>query len=194
MKPSKTQIASTWDKIAREHKAYRRKVWPRFKEFISKSKVLDIGCGNASYLSKQDVGVDISFEMCKLAKKNCESICCDAVFLPIKSKTFSKIISTAMLHHLPTEQDREDFLKEIKRVLKPKGQALITTWYRWQKRHLPKAIFTKNVKIKWSDAYRFYHLFSKRELARLASKIFKKFEVSIESDGKNKNLYLYINK
>jgi len=233
MKPSKTQIASTWDEIASQHGAYRRKSWPAVADFLKESQpILDLGCGGASYLRKQDVGVDISFGMCKLANKmravafpptlcaakqngnsaslsgkGC-SVCADAVFLPIRSGKFAKILSVATLHHLPTRENRLAFLREVKRVLKPNGRALITCWYRWQARHLPRAIFTQNVHKKWGRAsrylpagksakspiLRYYHLFSKRELAKLARQVFDDFEIKIEKGTKYKNLYLYVYK
>jgi SAM-dependent methyltransferase len=192
---SKSKTIKTWNTIARQYGAYRRKSWPAVADFLKGSQpVLDIGCGGASYLRKQDVGLDISFEMCKLASKNSETLCSDAIFLPIKPNSFSKIISVSTLHHLPTKKDRLAFLREIKRVLKPSGTALITCWYRWQAKHLPRAIFTQNVHKKWGKARRFYHLFSKGELAKLARQVFDKFEIWVESDASYKNMYLLIHK
>jgi len=193
---TKSAIAQTWDKIAKQYKGYRRKNWSKFDGFLkdSKAQVLDIGCGNASYLRKKDIGIDMSFETCKLAAKKCKTVCADAVYLPIKAKSFSRIISRATIHHMPTKQDRLWFLQEIKRVLAPRGKALVTGWYRWQKKHLPKAIFTKSAYIRWGDTSRFYHLFSKQELTTLASKVFNKFEVRVEKGTTYKNLYLYVYK
>jgi len=164
-----------WDKIAIQHGGYRRAMWPRVKNYLAKESVLDIGCGNANYLRKKDVGIDSSFEMCKLAKEHCNSICADAVFLPIKSKSFSKVLSVATIHHLKSKKARIKFLEEIKRV---GNKALITAWY--------KRDIRKNIYKKWGSVKRFYHLFSKRELSRLASLVFDKFEVIKEGN----NLYL----
>jgi SAM-dependent methyltransferase len=126
--------------------------------------------------------------MCKLARKNNETLCADAVFLPIQANKFAKILSVATLHHLPTKKDRLTFLHEIKRVLKPGGTALITCWYRWQASHLPRAIFTQNLHKKWGDAIRYYHLCSKRELAKLASQVFDNFTIK-RAKG---NLFLWV--
>ena len=164
-----------WDKIAIQHGGYRRAIWPRVKKFLAKESILDLGCGNASYLRKKDVGIDSSFEMCRLAKEHCKSICADAVFLPIKANSFSKVLSVATIHHLRSKKARIKFLKESKRVGK---EILITAWY--------KRSFRKNIYKKWGSAKRFYHLFSKRELSRLASLVFDKYEIYIS----DKNLYL----
>lgn len=199
MKHSKPQIASTWDKIASKYGAYRRKSWSDVSKFLAKSKtpILDIGCGNAAYATdtkQKIIGVDLSFEMCKLASKQITAIQADASQLPIKSKSFYRALSIATLHNIPTKKDRLNFLKEIKRILRPNGKALVTIWYRWQKKHLPKALVTKNIYLKWGDTRRFYHLFSMRELARLAGKFFDNFRIKLEQGTKYKNLYLYIQK
>tara|TARA_Y100000310_G_C20586866_1_gene765889 strand:+ start:269 stop:799 length:531 start_codon:yes stop_codon:yes gene_type:complete len=168
-----SEAAVEWDKIAAEHGGYRRAVWPPVKEFLAKGAILDIGCGNGNYLRKKDVGIDISFEMCKLAKKHCFSICADATYLPVKS--FPRVLSVATIHHLRNKKDRVRFLEEIKRVSKT---ALITAWRG-----------SGNTYKKWGSATRFYHLFTKQELSKLASKVFDKYDVYIS----DKNLFLHVN-
>ena len=60
-------------------------------------------------------------------------------------------------------------LKELKRVLKPGGEAFITVWNRWQPRFWFKP---KEVEVPWRQKgktlYRRYYLFSSAELERLA--------------------------
>lgn len=189
MKPSKKQVAAAWDQIAMQYSSYNRKSWKKFDEFLqgSNGPILDVGCGNASY--ENVIGLDLSFQSCKLARKRIEVVCGDAVFLPFKS-VFSAVISRAMIHHLPSEEDRIGFLQEVRRVLKSDGKALITCWYRWQWKHMPKALFSKTKWESWGKARRFYHLFSKSELGSLASKVFKEYEVEVEKG----NLYLYARK
>ena len=199
MRPSKIQIIRSWDKIAARHGGYGRANWPKVEDFLRKSRgaLLDVGCGNASYLKSFNnaVGVDASFETCKLAKRNIKVICGDATCLPIKSHSFSRVLSKATLHILPTGADRTRMLEEIKRVLKPRGVALITV-FRGSK-SIDKKLglfkhFRKNVWINWGSIPRYYHLFSKRELSKLASKVFDRFEVKLVREEKHKNLYLYV--
>lgn len=192
---TKKQIAETWNSIAKDYSGYRRKSWPAVNEFLkTKQQVFDIGCGNANYLRKQDLGLDISFEMCKLSKKRCKVICGDATSLPIKSKSFKKVLSVATIHQLPTKEFQTQMLEEINRILKPKGEALLTATYRWQKKYFPKNILFKNVYLSWGSVSRFYYLFSKSELATLASRTFQNYEVKIEQATKYKNLYLHVYK
>jgi ubiquinone/menaquinone biosynthesis C-methylase UbiE len=86
-------------------------------------------------------------------------------------------------------------LREIKRVLKPNGEALITVFRGSEK--ISKKLgflrhFRKNVWITWGTIPRYYHLFSKRELERLASKVFEKYKVRLEKEDRYENLYLEV--
>ena len=58
--------------------------------------------------------------------------------MPIKDNSFDIVTALAVFHHLPTKSDRIKFLKEIKRVLKPHGQAMITAL------HAEKGGFSSN--------------------------------------------------
>jgi SAM-dependent methyltransferase len=62
-------------------------------------------------------------------------------------------------------------LKELRRVLKPGGEAFITVWNKWQPRFLFKP---RDLLVPWKSKdktlYRYYHLFSYRELETTARK------------------------
>ncbi|GAI62324.1 unnamed protein product, partial [marine sediment metagenome] len=72
---------------------------------------------------------------------------------------------------------------ELRRVLKPGGEAFITTWNRWQPRFWFKR---KEVAVPWrtkdKTLYRYYYLFSYPELERLVKtagfKLLKSFPES----------------
>jgi len=95
------------------------------------NKVLEIGCGvgvvsahlNMNY--KMDVvGTDLDQEQIKIAKiynkmnENLKFIKADAIKLPFENNKFEIILSLWVMHHI---NDWERALKEINRVLKPKG-------------------------------------------------------------------------
>ncbi len=93
--------------------------------------VLDVGCGTGilfSLLSDWEVtALDISNEMLKRAsqknfKNVVEYIQADACQLPCKSQKFSKVILLAMFPHF---EDKIQAMKEIYRVLKPEGVAIL---------------------------------------------------------------------
>jgi len=93
------------------------------------NSVLDYGCGTGSlypflkqkFNGAKYTGIDISPDMLKVAKESYPDgkfIEADGENLPFKNKTFDLVIVRGALHHLPNP---EKGLKEISRVLKPKG-------------------------------------------------------------------------
>lgn len=112
------------------------------KKYVSKGdKVLDLGCGNGRLtellkdLDIKYIGIDSSEKLISLAKKkypNYEFLKADALKLPFENNSFDKVISIAVLHHIPSRKLRLQFLKEIKRVLKPNGKLVLTIWNLWQ--------------------------------------------------------------
>ena len=104
-------------------------------KFIGK-QILDIGSGEGIFLNyllkkkdfKKLVGLEISQKAIKLAKKGDKSIkyihgSADNEF-SIDSNSFDTVFMTDVIEHLV---DIDTSLKEIKRVLKPKGYLIIIT-------------------------------------------------------------------
>lgn len=100
--------------------------------------VLDVGCGSGIYvmlLASQNlltIGVDVSRESLAVAKewsvelgvaKYVHFIRCDAEFLPLRNAIFDFIVCSEVIEHLDIP---EYGLKEISRVIDPKGCAIIT--------------------------------------------------------------------
>src|SRR5436309_944617 len=48
--------------------------------------------------------------------------------LPFRDAAFPALIAVAAIHHLPSESERVTAMREIARVLRPTGRALITAW------------------------------------------------------------------
>jgi SAM-dependent methyltransferase len=81
------------------------------------------------------------------------------------------------LHHIPSKELRIQFLKEIKRILGPKGTVIISVWRfplaRKIRFSLKSFFLRKN--LDWGDALvpwrgellRYVHMFSEKELIRL---------------------------
>lgn len=102
--------------------------------------VLDIGCGTGTValLAKKKVGpegrvdgIDASDEMiaratakARRAKLHVEFSTATAQELPFEDREFDVVLSTLMFHHLP-KNGREEFGREVLRVLKPGGRVLI---------------------------------------------------------------------
>lgn len=100
--------------------------------FPKKTMVLDIGCGTAEFALENKnwnvIGVDISYGMCVVASaKKTTVINADAIALPLKDDSVDAVFSSLSLQWA---EDPEMVIKEILRVLKPNGTAVITTFVR----------------------------------------------------------------
>lgn len=166
---TKTQIKKTWNDIAKEYGGYRRLTWAPVSKFLSEvdSDLLDIGAGNCNMTREvlargiKLYAVDFSEQMLRHAPNKCIKLVADATKIPLKKK-FKYITAIAVLHHMPTEKDRLDFLKELKRLLSKDGQAIITVKY---------SLKRGDKILKWANKHsRYYHIFSKKELAELLDK------------------------
>lgn len=185
-----------YEQIANKFNHTRFSHWNIVKNFLDElpkySLVADIGTGNGKYL---DYRKDITFignDMCNnllniIADKNKSSnICCaDALHLPYRHDTFDAVISVAVFHHISNKNNRQRFIKEIIKVLKPNGIGLITVWAREQViKDQWEDIGNNDFFVPWVDTEksitynRYYHLYSHNELML----IFEEFnnELSIQ--------------
>ena len=88
---------------------------------------LDVGTGTGEVLrklnsSKLRIGIDLSYEMLKVAKEKCGGcyfLVADGEDIPFKDKSFDRISLSLVFRHL---ENQERFLKEAKRVLKKGGR------------------------------------------------------------------------
>ena len=132
-----------WDKIAPSWDEYRKDVMDIIPEFFEKNKgrVLDLGCGSGRNILKIEgqelYAVDFSNEMIKIAKKNAKKKRVDVKFyvmeidkLSFEDEFFDAILFWAVLHCIKGKRKRHDSLKEMYRVLKPGGRALVSSWGR----------------------------------------------------------------
>lgn len=96
-------------------------------------KVLDLGCGTGDFLEKlqkkykKAVGIDISPEMIKIARKKYPHLSKNLVRsaaekLHFKNNSLDAVFIKGALHHF---QDPEQSLKEIQRVLKKNGWLIL---------------------------------------------------------------------
>lgn len=201
----------TWDKIAESFDKTRKKPWPIVIDFIKnqqKNKIFaDLGCGNGRHLIpaanhfKKVIGIDISSELIKIVEKkirlkkidNVELIHSNLINIPIKENKIHSIIYIAALHNIRYRKNRIQSLKEIKRIMKKNGSALISVWSQEQEKF--REIFEKkkkegfeqkefgDIEIYWRqdklNIPRFYHLYRenefKEDIKKTGLKI-KKFE------------------
>ena len=167
---------------------YNRRHWTIFRPELEtlaqewrRGKLLNLGCGHgADFLpftkNFELYGIDFADEMLRLARKYAAKFnfavnlaAADICYLPYADATFDYIIAVAAYHHLKRVQQLGAF-RELARVLKPGGAAFITVWNRWQPRFWFKG---KEVQVPWQikdeTLYRYYYLFTYREIQRLAA-------------------------
>jgi len=175
------QIAESW---------YRVRHWPLLKEELDvlaarwqSGKLLNVGCAHGPDFLPfgpgfELWGVDSSPAMLKQAGRYSTKfgfyvnlVAADALFLPFADNTFDWAISVATYHHIKGREDRERAFVELKRVLKPNGEAFLTVWNWGQPRFWLKS---KEQQLPWrlkeKTVYRYYHLFSYGELRKLLVK------------------------
>jgi len=220
----------TWDAIAESFDTTRHKPWENCLDFIRTLKqtdiVADIGCGNGRHLipcakhCKNAIGLDISRKLLiivknKLLENNLENttlLHSDAVDVPIQNESVDAVIFIASLHNIKGRENRVKALKEIRRIMKKNGKALISVWSRWQDKYRKqffKKWFTQigksefgDINIYWRqhglDIPRFYHLYSKKEfiddMKKAGLKMEKIEDIKIVSQKHPDNYFVIITK
>lgn len=138
-----------YDLMAEKFSQTRKHFW-RGLEFIrqyakSGDTVLDFGCGNGRLLELisdvsdiQYLGTDVSQKLVDIAKQHYQKpnvsfskIAAGQTTLPFADNFFNTIYSIAVFHHFPSKEYRIAVAKEIYRVTKKDGYAVVTVWNLW---------------------------------------------------------------
>ena len=126
MNPSKSEFQKKFNSIAKKYdnisNPYTVKRRSDALEIESAELILEVGSGTGLVTKSFECEVvckDFSFEMCKEAKKRHNLVvCCDAEFLPFKTKTFDAVISAEMIYYLEKPQN---FIAYCNNILKKNG-------------------------------------------------------------------------
>ncbi|KFO72904.1 Alkylated DNA repair protein alkB 8, partial [Cuculus canorus] len=130
-------VHKVYEEIARHFSSTRHSPWPRIVEFLRSlpkgSIVADVGCGNGKYLGINEdlymIGCDRSKNLVDICgEKNFQAFVCDALSVPICSGSCDACISIAVIHHFSTAERRLAAIRELARLLRPGGTALIYVW------------------------------------------------------------------
>ena len=194
---NRASVENSYDAIARSWDKSRQgpsKQFPALMPFISSrfesqssANFLDAGCGtsrNSIFLAKQFPNFsfcccDVSSKMVEISRENAGKSGVSSRFsfdqaslcaLPYEESFFQAAISIAVLHHLDSQESRQDAFSELFRVLAKGGLLLVTVWNKDQERF--DGVAGSDAQIPWSDgpekALRYYHFFSEGELVALA--------------------------
>jgi SAM-dependent methyltransferase len=96
---------------------------------------IDLGCGQGLWSKKlkergiQVIGVDSSMDRlikCRAEGNNDDLVCASAANLPFASDSLDSVLFLETIEHMDEEQ-QDRSLKEIHRVLKPRGLVVVTT-------------------------------------------------------------------
>lgn len=144
-----SNVRDVYDIIASHFSSTRFAVWPKVKQFILSlpvgSIVADVGCGNGKYFAiRRDIFVSGSDRSKGLAEVASRRLCpagmplghrpladvavADGMGLPYRHGVCDGVLCIAVLHHVSTVPRRIHMLKEMAKVLRPGGKALVTVW------------------------------------------------------------------
>jgi tRNA (uracil-5-)-methyltransferase TRM9 len=178
----------TYNAIASDFSRTRHTVWPRVAAFLTSlpphAKTLEVGCGNGkNMLYRPDLsmkGLDITEEFLAICtSRGLHVQHGDARAIPEPSASYDAVLSIAVIHHLKTKEERRQALREIARVLKPGGTALISVWA-FQQEGERRRFATQDEMVpfitKTTTVYRYYHLYEAAELQ-------EDFEASVGNRG-----------
>ena len=146
----KSYVHTIYNEIADHFSQTRHTPWPGVVKFIqsmhSNAWMCDIGCGNGKYLNqRKDVycfGCDYSDQLIKIcSERNFNCFVSDCLRIPCKNDFLDYVLCIAVLHHLSTQERRAQAIKEMCRILKVGGRALITVWAKEQKHKEKESIY-----------------------------------------------------
>jgi len=188
-------------------------------------RLLDVGCGNGTFSNEllkrghtgDYVGMDFSSGLLEISRRSSSGpatfIQADiskpgwSTIIPSRFLPFESVLAFAVLHHIPGQSIRKQFLLETRDLLAPGGKFIQSEWQfqnspRLLERILPwESIGISQNQVEAGDylldwrsggkGIRYVHLFSEEELAGLAGEC--KFQIidSFFSDGLGNRLSLY---
>lgn len=179
----RAEVRATYDRIADHFAQTREYAWPEVEAFVSggppASVALDLGCGNGRHAellaghADRVVALDASRAVLETARERAvdrgfevDLLQADAARLPLRDATVGLAVYVATLHHLPGRAARLASLRELARVLKPEGRALVSAWSTAHDRFDREEGFDTTVD--WTlpggeTVPRFYHIYSPEE-------------------------------
>uniref|UniRef100_S4RIP0 AlkB homolog 8, tRNA methyltransferase n=1 Tax=Petromyzon marinus TaxID=7757 RepID=S4RIP0_PETMA len=145
-------VHRVYEQIADHFSSTRHSPWPRVAAFVRGLRpgalVCDVGCGNGKYLGLAEgsyvFGCDRSAGLVGICEqRGFQALVCDALALPVRTGACDACLSIAIIHHLSTEERRLKALRELLRILRPGGRALVYVWALEQKYRQARSKYLK---------------------------------------------------
>uniref|UniRef100_G1L5Y2 tRNA (carboxymethyluridine(34)-5-O)-methyltransferase ALKBH8 n=1 Tax=Ailuropoda melanoleuca TaxID=9646 RepID=G1L5Y2_AILME len=149
-------VHRVYEEIAGHFSSTRHTPWPRVVDFLkalpSGSLVADVGCGNGKYLGINKelymIGYDRSQNLVDICReRHFQAVIGDALAVPLRSGSCDACISIAVIHHFSTAERRVAALRELVRLLRPGGTALIYVWAMEQEYNKKKSKYLRENRI-----------------------------------------------
>jgi tRNA (uracil-5-)-methyltransferase TRM9 len=213
--------------FAEEFSATRQRLQPGVVQVLDAipltASILDLGCGNgqlAAYLTERGhignfLGIDAAQNLVDIARQlglpKAKFLQADLTSsswdTQLGREQYEYIFCFAMMHHIPSQQLREDFLHKVRRLLAPGGRFTFSNWQFLDNPRLsqrivpwetvgvePEAVDQHDYLLDWrrgGTGYRYVHYFTNTELNSLAEATGFKVSGLFTSDGEGNNLGLY---
>ncbi len=173
-------IAPTW---------YGVRHWPLLRQELEglaqrwkRGRIANLGCGaGADFIPFVSgfhlVGLDFSRGMLREGARhnarhdvNASLVQGELTQLPFRSESFDYAIGVACYHHIPGESGRVEAYSELKRILKPAGEAFVSVWNHDQPRF---RALPQDQLVPWRvgevTVQRYYHLYVAKNWRRRCS-------------------------
>jgi len=131
-----TYVKEVYEEIAPHFSNTRSYKWCWVIDFLNSLKkssiVYDLGCGNGRNMdhgSLKFIGIDNCESFVSICEnKKLSVINSNITKIPLDNSSADAIICIAVFHHLSSMENRIKALLEMKRLVKPGGKILLSTW------------------------------------------------------------------
>ena len=179
-----TYVKEVYEEIAPHFSNTRSYKWSWVIDFLDSLKtdsiVYDLGCGNGRNMdhgSLKFIGIDNCESFVSICKsKNFSVINSNITKIPLNNNSADAIICIAVFHHLSSVENRVQSLLEMKRLIKPGGKILISTWSINQPQKTRRTFNNYGNNIVLWNSYgkvyeRYYYIFKLDEIKELIKKV-----------------------
>ena len=179
-----TYVKEVYQEIAQHFSNTRSYKWSWVINFLDSLKtdsiVYDLGCGNGRNMdhgSLKFIGIDNCESFVSICKsKNLSVINSNITKIPLNNNSADAIICIAVFHHLSSVENRVQSLLEMKRLIKPGGKILISTWSINQPQKTRRTFNNYGNNIVLWNSYgkvyeRYYYIFKLDEIKELIKKV-----------------------